>query len=204
MRASRSLQPLSLFAAAAAWCLLGACGRTGLDDYLLTSAANASGGADAGEDASADADAGMDAETEGEAADVAQSGPVVTPPADPCADKPPIPCPGGGFKYCVAGGYSDCPTRCGVCIPGSRRVCILAYCNFWGTQTCTADGLSFGYCVEQTPPPECEAVAEDHHGSSALEQCCLDHGYCCKDEFDLNHNGDTSEQIGQCGNVTCQ
>jgi hypothetical protein len=126
-----------------------------------------------------------------------------TPPADPCADLPPIPCPGGGYKYCVAGSYSDCPKRCSVCVPGSRRVCLIAYCNYWGTQTCTADGQSFGYCVEGSVPPLCQAIADASHSSPALEQCCLDHGYCCKDTFDLNHNGDTGDQIGQCSSVTC-
>ncbi len=130
--------------------------------------------------------------------------PAPAPPAvDPCAGAPPIPCPGGGYKYCVAGAYSDCPQRCSVCVPGSRRVCLLAYCNYWGTQTCTADGQGFGYCVEASPPPECASIADQSHSSPALEQCCLDHGYCCKDTFDLNHNGDTNEQVGQCSGVVC-
>ena len=31
---------------------------------------------------------------------------------------PPVPCPGGGERYCVAGRMSQCPRRCDVCIPG--------------------------------------------------------------------------------------
>jgi len=188
------LQPLSLLVAIAGVAL--GCGRSeldGLDDLISSDA----GGA-ALEDGSAAAPRARVAAT-----DDANAASDATPPADPCKDAPPIPCAGGGFKYCVAGRYSDCPTRCVACVPGSQRVCLMAYCNYWGTQTCSADGQSFGFCVEQTAPPECRAIAEEHHDSSELEQCCLDHGYCCRDQFDLNHNGNTNEQIGQCTAVTC-
>jgi len=115
-----------------------------------------------------------------------------------------IPCPGGGFRYCVAGRMSDCPTRCEVCIPGSTRSCFLSYCKYWGTQSCTADGRAFGYCAEDTPPPECKAIADVHKFSRELEQCCLDNGYCCRDDFDLNKNGITNEHIGRCEAVSCK
>jgi hypothetical protein len=123
---------------------------------------------------------------------------------DPCASAPPIPCPGGGFQYCVVGHYSDCPTRCTVCIPGGKRVCFNTFCNFWGGQTCTADGQSFSPCAEGEPPPQCAALAKSQSNSPELEQCCIDQGYCCKDEFDLNHNGSTSDSIGPCASVSCQ
>jgi hypothetical protein len=188
------LQPLSLLVAIAGVAL--GCGRSELDglDDLISS--------DAGGAALEDGNAAVPS-ARVVPADDANAASDATPPADPCKDAPPIPCAGGGFKYCVAGRYSDCPTRCVVCVPGSQRVCLMAYCNYWGTQTCSADGQSFGYCVEHTAPPECQAIAEEHHDSSELEQCCLDHGYCCRDQFDLNHNGNTNEQIGQCSAVTC-
>jgi hypothetical protein len=115
-----------------------------------------------------------------------------------------IPCSGGGFRYCVAGRMSDCPTRCEVCMPGSSRACFLSYCKYWGTQTCAADGRTFGYCAEDTPPPECKAIADTNKYSRELEQCCLDNGYCCRDDFDLNKNGITNEHIGRCEAVTCK
>ncbi len=119
-------------------------------------------------------------------------------------DLAPIPCPGGGFRYCVAGRMSDCPTRCEACIPGSTRVCLLSYCRFWGEQTCSADGRGFGFCREGSPPPECQHIAETNKFSRELEQCCLDHGYCCRDDFDLDKNGITNEHIGRCEGVTCK
>jgi hypothetical protein len=134
--------------------------------------------------------------------EASEAGKAMSP--DPCANAPPIPCPGGGFQYCVVGRYSDCPTRCIACIPGGKRVCFNTYCNFWGGETCTADGQAFGNCVEHAPPPQCEAIAKEHSSSPELEQCCIDQGYCCKDEFDLNHNGITNESIGQCGSVSCK
>src|SRR5262249_42252651 len=101
----------------------------------------------------------------------------------------PIPCPGGGERYCVAGRFSECPTRCETCIPGSERVCFLSYCTYWAAQTCTADGRSWGVCRERHVPSECSGVATKNKDSPELEQCCIDKGYCCRDEYDLNHDG---------------
>jgi hypothetical protein len=114
-----------------------------------------------------------------------------------------VPCPGGGNRYCVAGRLSECPTRCEVCLPGSQRTCFLSYCRYWGLQTCTADGRSFSVCRESDPPAECAAIAKSRKDSPELEQCCIDSGYCCLDEFDLNHNGNTSELLGRCDEVLC-
>ena len=74
-------------------------------------------------------------------------------------DVPAVACASGGFSYCVAGQQSACPSRCETCIPGSERVCFTSYCTFWGTQTCTADGRSFGSCHEHRVPSECAGAA---------------------------------------------
>lgn len=116
----------------------------------------------------------------------------------------PLPCPDGGERYCVGGGWSACPERCEECMPGSERVCFLSYCKYWGVQTCTADGKSFGKCREDDPPPECEAVAKDKKYSKSLQQCCLDNGYCCRDTFDLDDDGNTGEMLGACEEVLCK
>lgn len=114
-----------------------------------------------------------------------------------------VPCEGGGQSYCVAGHMSQCPKRCEACIPGSERVCFLSYCRYWGTQTCAADGRGFGYCKEGSPPAACKSVASSDQDSPALEQCCLDAGACCVDTYDLDHDGNTSEMLGQCDDVKC-
>jgi hypothetical protein len=119
-------------------------------------------------------------------------------------DQPPIPCPNGGYRQCVGGAYSACPVRCTVCVPGSKRTCITSFCTFWGDQECAADGMSFGRCTEAQPPPECADVANKMQRSPQLEQCCIDNGYCCVDEFDLNNNGDRTEMLGSCGSIVCE
>jgi hypothetical protein len=116
----------------------------------------------------------------------------------------PIPCPGGGYRYCVGGRSSACPTRCEVCVPGSQRVCFISYCLYWGVQTCAADGRSFGPCREQRPPAECEATARAHGASPELERCCLDRGYCCVDAYDLDVDGNRGDLVGSCGGVSCE
>jgi hypothetical protein len=190
---SRPLHSSILALAVAA--LLTGCSRTELEiddgfDLPVVDAAAADVAPDAGAEAAEDA---VGVVTVAEAAA----------PANPCANMPPIPCPGGGFEYCVAGEYSACPQRCGLCVPGSEEVCFISYCHSWGIQTCAADGLSFGYCQEQSPPSACESIADQDKVSESLEQCCIDNGYCCQDQFDLNGNGMTGDPIGQCSGVTC-
>ena len=68
-------------------------------------------------------------------------------------DQPSIPCPNGGYRFCVGGHYSECPRRCDVCVPGSKRTCITTFCTFWGSQTCADDGMSFGTCKESQRRP---------------------------------------------------
>jgi len=119
-------------------------------------------------------------------------------------DLPAEACPSGGFRFCVAGRLSECPRRCDVCVAGSVRVCQNAFCSFWGEQECAADGQGFGNCREAEPPPECAATASKFQNSKQLEQCCLDNGYCCVDEHDLDGDGDRREMLGACGDIACQ
>jgi hypothetical protein len=116
---------------------------------------------------------------------------------------PPIPCPNGGERYCVSGAYSACPRRCEVCVPGSERECFTTFCTFWGTQSCTSDGRSFGPCKESKVPAECKSVADASKRSAELEKCCLAQGLCCLDEFDLDGDGDRTDMVGRCDSVTC-
>jgi hypothetical protein len=118
-------------------------------------------------------------------------------------DQAAIPCPNGGSRYCVAGKLSECPRVCDACRPGSQRVCFISYCTYWGTQTCAADGRSFGLCREAKVPAECESIAGSKKKSAELERCCLDSGYCCRDEYDLDGDGDRTEMLGRCGAVAC-
>jgi hypothetical protein len=118
-------------------------------------------------------------------------------------DLPGQACPGGGFRYCVAGRLSECPRSCEACVPGSLRICQNSYCTFWGEQECAADGQGFGPCREGRPPPGCEGVARREHASPELEQCCIDEGYCCLDSHDLDHDGNRREMLGACEGVRC-
>jgi hypothetical protein len=115
----------------------------------------------------------------------------------------PLPCAAGGQQYCVAGRFSACPTRCDACIPGSERVCFHSYCTYWAVQTCSADGQSFSACREELVPPECEGVSSRFKSSRELEQCCLDNGYCCRDDHDIDGDGNRSEMLGRCDEVSC-
>jgi hypothetical protein len=90
-----------------------------------------------------------------------------------------------------------------VCRPGGVRICQHSFCTFWGEQECAGDGQGFGPCRERHPPPECAGIAQTHKSSPELEQCCLDNGYCCLDMFDLDDDGNSSELLGNCDDVTC-
>jgi hypothetical protein len=226
-----TVRGLSSWAALFAVLLAGAsCGRTQLEPFqhkpVVDAATPMDRPADLGSDV-ADAppdmppdlppDLGMDVPVDRriDAMSVPDAPPVCQPKPETCndvdddcdgvkdEDLPAIPCPDGGNRYCVGGRYSDCPRRCDVCVPGSKRTCITSYCTFWGSQTCSTDGRSFGRCDESRPPPECEEVADKMMRSPALERCCLDNGYCCVDEFDLDRDGDNNEMMGRCEAVVC-
>ncbi len=143
------------------------------------------------------------------------AGPVCTPQPetcngvdDDCNGKiddglPPIPCPNGGERYCISGSYSECPRRCEVCVPGSQRECFTPFCTYWGTQSCASDGRSFGPCKESKVPAECTSITDQAKHSPELEKCCIAQGLCCRDDFDLDGDGDRTEMVGRCDSVTC-
>ncbi|HVZ71013.1 MAG TPA: hypothetical protein VHJ20_01450 [Polyangia bacterium] len=144
-----------------------------------------------------------------------EAGPVCHPVPETCngvddncdgrvdEDLPAIPCPGGGARYCAGGHYSECPRRCETCVPGSERECFTTLCTFWGRETCASDGRSFGPCRETPPPDDCKGASNGGTRTKDLEQCCLDQGLCCIDEFDLDGDGDRTEMLGRCDTVTC-
>ena len=116
---------------------------------------------------------------------------------------PPVACADGGFSHCIAGVMSECPTQCETCMPGSETICFVSYCYFWGVQTCAGDGKSLGGCEEEPPPSACREIAQKHQKSRQLEQCCIDEGHCCKDDFDLDGDGRTNDYVGNCSEVLC-
>lgn len=205
-----------------------ACARTGLypadlseDDPDLGE--SASGGTSAGSPTTSGGVAAVPQPTSGmPSVQIAGSAPVpvtnppqCTPSTETCNgrdddcngavdDLPAQACPGGGFRFCVAGRLSECPRRCDVCVAGSVRICQNSFCSFWGEQECAGDGQGFGNCREAEPPPECAATARKFEDSRELEQCCVDNGYCCLDQFDLDGDGDRREMLGACGDVLCQ
>lgn len=206
-------------AALLALCVV-ACARTGLEpgdwvDNNVDITGPASGGASGGAAGSANGGAaGSPSSTVAGSPSSGGAAPCLPRPEicngkdDDCNgavdDLPAQACPGGGERFCVAGRLSACPRRCEVCVPGSARVCQNSFCSFWGEQECAADGQGFGHCREATPPPECRAVAKKFEDSKELEQCCIDNGYCCLDQFDLDQDGDRREMLGTCGDVVCQ
>jgi hypothetical protein len=200
-----------LAAALAAAASLPGCSRTGLGEL-------ARGGSEYGDGATTPTGAAITTLPDGAPPAPTASTPTpprCTPSPESCNGKdddcngrvddgvPPVPCSGGGQRYCVAGRLSACPSRCDACVPGSERVCFHSYCTFWAVQACTADGKSFGICRETRVPSECADVSDRYHESPELEQCCIDKGYCCHDEFDLDHDGNRSEMLGSCEEVSC-
>jgi hypothetical protein len=180
---------------------IAACSRTGLelDDWQE--------GYDATDGGGATTSAGGTTGTGGSASVCVPSEEVCNGVDDDCNglvdEVPSIPCEGGGEQYCVAGHMSQCPERCEACMPGSERICFNSYCKYWAVQTCASDGKAFGKCKEDDPPAACASIAKKHKYSADLEQCCIDNGYCCNDDFDLDGDGNSNEMLGDCESVTC-
>lgn len=199
--------------------LLVSCARSGLDmaevDPVTLGARGGSAGATpTATAAQAGATGKAGAPSSAGAPNKPASEPTCTPEPETCNGRdddcngevdelPAEPCPGGGFRYCVAGQLSSCPRSCQACIPGSVRICQNTYCTFWGEQECTADGQGFGPCRERRPPPNCAGVASEGKDSPELEQCCIDDGYCCVDSHDLDGDGDHHDMVGACQGVVC-
>jgi hypothetical protein len=202
-------------------CAVSGCGRTALEPYQQN--ASDAGGTDHPRDLPADKmDAPRDmapdlpVERAPDLPPPPPDAPVCVPTTETCNgvdddcdgmiddNLPAIPCPNGGARVCVGGHYSDCPRRCQVCVPGSKRTCITSFCTFWGNQECASDGMSFGPCKEAPPPPECAEVASQMQRSPALEDCCIKHNFCCVDEFDLDNDGDRTEMLGRCESIVCE
>lgn len=196
--------------------LTTACSRTGLYPADADEAAVEDPAAGRAGSTSGSGGGGGAAPTQGGSAPVEQPpGPICQPSPEVCNgqdddcngsidDLPAEPCEGGGFSYCIAGRPSRCPERCEACVPGSVRICQNSFCSFWGEQQCAADGQGFGHCRELEPPAECHAVAKRFEDSRELEQCCIDNGYCCLDQFDLDGDGNRGEMLGACRDVACQ
>lgn len=183
---------------------LAACSRTGME---WAADPGADGGADAasprpGRDAGPDATAPAGCEPEQERCDARDNdcnGQI----DDGLA---PEVCETGGFRFCVGGVLSACPRVCAVCRPGAERVCFPAYCSRWGSQTCEGDGLAWGPCTESPAPVECQGAEDTWDAaddSPETQSCCIDRGDCCQDHWDLDGDGDVSESVGACDDVTC-
>ena len=89
-----------------------------------------------------------------------------------------------------------------VCVPGAWRYCDTpTYCR-WGVQYCDADGMDWGRCDEISAIPAACAPIDGWY-SPAAEACCVEQGLCCQDMWDLDHDGDTWESLGNCTDIVC-
>jgi hypothetical protein len=144
-------------------------------------------------DADSDTDADSDGDIDGGGGDQCPPG-VEMPTDEICFDDLDNDCDGETDEDCTR---EDC-----LCIPGARRICDYSpiYCA-WGEQFCAADGLSWGPCAEITIPLECAPVETWY--SPMAEACCIDQGYCCQDQWDLDGDGDGWESLGNCVDIVC-
>jgi hypothetical protein len=114
-------------------------------------------------------------------------------------------CPGDGLDNdCDGRVDEDCydeDTDC-ICNPGSWRYCDTPDYCLWGRQYCLDDQLVWGTCDEITDIPEVCAAVESWYSPRA-EACCLENGFCCQDMWDLDHDGDTWESLGNCEDIVC-
>ncbi len=152
------------------------------------------GGGDGG-DADTDVDADADADIDGGGSGGCPPG-VEIPTDEVCGDNIDNDCDGFTDETCA--GWEEPPC---VCIAGAWRYCDTPdYCR-WGTQVCNPDGMEWGACLEvNTIPSVC---ADDNWYSPAAESCCIASGMCCQDMWDLDHDGDSWESLGNCIDITC-
>jgi len=88
---------------------------------------------------------------------------------------------------------------CTLCQPLSFRWCDDPDYSSWGRQQCRADG-EWGPCTEAAPPEPCERFS---WYSPEAEVCLIEQGECGQDMWDLDHDGDTWESLGDCPDPLC-
>ncbi len=106
----------------------------------------------------------------------------------------------GDFLVCES---SDdrMPSEC--CIPGAWRYCVTNDFGRWGIHYCEESGEFWGPCSEITSiPAECAHI--DSWFSPMAEACGVENGFCCQDTWDLDHDGDFGEALGDCIDIVCE
>ena len=88
-----------------------------------------------------------------------------------------------------------------LCIVGAWRYCDTPAYGYWGTQYCLENGLEWGRCTETAIPEPCAEV-EVWYSPRAVE-CCIENDFCCQDMWDIDHDGDTWDSLGNCVDVLC-
>ena len=89
-----------------------------------------------------------------------------------------------------------------ICNEDSWRYCDEPEFCLWGRQYCLPGGLEWGPCEEILDIPESCASVEEWYSPSA-ERCCIENDFCCQDMWDLDHDGDTWESLGNCEELIC-
>ena len=146
-----------------------------------------------GGDADVDTDADADLVSDGGS----NCPPGIEVPTDElCGDRIDNDCDGVTDETCPEG-EPPC-----VCIPGAWRYCDTPDYCLWGTQYCEADGMHWGACIEVTTIPGPCSEGDSWYSPSA-EGCCVSSGFCCQDMWDIDHDGETWESIGNCTDIVC-
>lgn len=99
---------------------------------------------------------------------------------------------------CAPGECAIVPSVEEECDPGTCRYCDVLATDVWGTQTCEGDGRTWSPCVEEGTIPE-ECFSDGGWYSVDEELCCILNGFCCRDLWDLDHDGDHQDSLGDCG-----